>query len=134
MKIFRTVGILAVVLLIASAYMPWAYINYGLLHNAVLTGMDTGKTNYGKPAVLNLIFGVLFLATVLIPRVWAKRLGIFFAIVVLAWNLRNYFLFPCEMGYCPERRIGLYLTLLAAVAIMVSALLPYVPERPEDDD
>lgn len=133
MKIFRTIGILAVVLLVVSAYLPWAYIDYGLLHRAVLTGMDTGKTNYGKPAFLNLIFGALFLITVLIPRVWAKRIGIFFAIVVLAWNLRNYFLFACEMGYCPEKKIGLYLTVLAAILVMICALLPYVPHMPEDD-
>lgn len=119
----------AVVLLGISAFLPWAYIDHGLLHKAVLTGMDTGKTNYGKPAILNLIFAPLFLATVLIPRVWAKRTGIFLAVVLLAWNLRNYYLFPCEMGYCPERRIGLYLTLLSALAIMVASVLPYMPEN-----
>jgi len=129
MKIFRTIGILSVVLLVISAFLPWAYIDYGLLHKAVLTGMDTGKTNYGKPAILNLVFGCLFLMTIFIPKVWAKRTGIFFAVIVLAWNLRNFNLFPCEMGYCPERKIGLYLTLLSAIAIMVCSVLPYVPEK-----
>lgn len=129
MKIFRTVGIVAVAVLLVSAFLPWAYIDFGLLHKAVLTGMDTGKTNYGKPAILNLVFAPLFLITIFIPKVWAKRTGIFLGVLVLAWNLRNFYLFSCEMGYCPERRIGLYLTVLAAIAVMVSAVLPYVPEK-----
>ncbi|HEX5554772.1 MAG TPA: hypothetical protein VFX43_16135 [Chitinophagaceae bacterium] len=131
MKIFNRIGIAAVIVLIVSAFLPWAYIDFGLLHNALLTGMDTGATTYGKPGILNIFFGVLFLATVLIPKLWAKRIGIFLGVVILAWNLRNYFLFHCEMGYCPDRRIGLYLSLLAGIAIMVCAVLPYVPEKEE---
>lgn len=129
MKIFRTIGILGIILLIVSSYLPWVYIDFGSLHEAILTGMDTGKTYYGKPALLGVIFALLFLPTLLIPKVWAKRTGIFFAVVVLAWSIRNLSLFHCEMGYCPEKRIGLYLYVLSAAAIMVSALLPYVPEK-----
>jgi hypothetical protein len=129
MKISRTLGIAAVILIIISGFLPWVYIDYGKLHEALLTGMDTGATNYGKPAVLNIIFGVLFFCTILIPKLWAKRTGIFFGVVILAWNLRNFYLFQCEMGYCPEKRIGLYLTLLAALVIMVCAVLPYVPPK-----
>ena len=129
MKTFRTIGIAAIILLFISAFLPWVYINFGKLHDAYLTGMNTGITNYGKPAILGLFFSFLFLITVFIPKVWAKRTGIFFAVIVLAWGIRNYFLFTCEMGYCPHRQIGLYLTLLASLAIMVSALTPYVPEE-----
>lgn len=128
MKIFRTIGIAAVILLFISAYLPWVYINFGKLHNAFLTGMNTGITEYGKPAILGLFFSLLFLITIFIPKVWAKRTGILFAVIVLAWGIRNYFLFTCEMGYCPHRQIGLYLTVLASLAIMASALMPYVPE------
>lgn len=129
MKFVRSAGILAASVLIVSAYLPWAYIDYGLLHHALLTGMDTGKTNYGSPGMLNLFFGVLFLVTIFIPKVWAKRSGIFFGVVLLAWNLRNFYLFQCEMGYCPEKRIGLYLSLVAAIAVMVCSVFPYVPEK-----
>lgn len=128
MKIFRTIGITAVILLFISAYLPWVYINFGKLHNAFLTGMNTGITEYGKPAILGLFFSLLFLITIFIPKVWAKRTGILFAVIVLAWGIRNYFLFTCEMGYCPHRQVGLYLTVLASLAIMASALMPYVPE------
>lgn len=128
MKIFRTIGIAAVILLFISAYLPWVYINFGELHHANLTGMNTGITNYGKPAILGLFFSILYLITIFIPKVWAKRTGIFFAVIVIAWGIRNYFLFTCESGYCPQRRIGLYLTVLASLAIMASALMPYVPE------
>lgn len=129
MKVFKYIGITAVILLIISAYLPWVYIDFGSLHEATLTGMDTGKTTYGKPALLGIIFAVLFFITVFIPKVWAKRTGIFFAVVVIAWNIKNFYLFHCEMGYCPEKKIGLYLTVLSSMAIMISALLPYVPEE-----
>ncbi len=122
------IGIAAVILLFISAYLPWVYINFGKLHNAFLTGMNTGITEYGKPAILGLFFSLLFLITIFIPKVWAKRTGILFAVIVLAWGIRNYFLFTCEMGYCPHRQVGLYLTVLASLAIMASALMPYVPE------
>lgn len=133
MKIFRTIGIAAVILLFISAYLPWVYINFGKLHHAFLTGMNTGITNYGKPAILGLFFSLLFLITIFIPKIWAKRTGILFGVIVLAWGIRNYFLFTCEMGYCPHRQIGLYLTVLASIAIMVSSLLPYVPETKMDN-
>jgi hypothetical protein len=132
MKIFNRIGMAAVIVLIGSSFLPWAYIDYGLLHNALLTGMDTGATNYGKPGILNIFFGVLFFITILIPKVWAKRTGIFLAVVILAWSLRNFFLFRCEMGYCPEKRIGLYLCLIAAGVIMVCAVLPYLPEKEQE--
>lgn len=133
MKIMRPISIAFVILLLVSGFLPWAYIDFGTLKDTLLTGMDTGATNYGKPAVMNFIFGVLFFITILIPKVWAKRTGLFFAVVILAWNLRNFFLFQCEMGYCPEKKIGLYLVLLSSIAIMVCATLPYVPEKREDN-
>lgn len=132
MKIFRTVGIASVVLLFISAFLPWVYINFGLLHNAFLSGMNTGHTNYGKPAILGLFFATLFFITILIPKVWAKRLGIFFAVIVFSWAGRNYFLFRCEMGYCPHRQIGLYLTILASLGVLIASLLPYVPEEEQN--
>lgn len=129
MKIIRPLSVAVVLLLIISGFLPWVYIDFGKLHDAVLTGMDTGATNYGKPALMNIIFGTLFFITIWIPKVWVKRTGLFFGVVLLAWNLRNFFLFQCEMGYCPEKRIGLYLTLIAAILIMVCATMPYVPEK-----
>lgn len=129
MKIMRPVSIAAVILLIISGFLPWVYIDFGTLHHAMLTGMNTEGTNYGKPAFLSILFSILFFITIWIPKVWAKRTGLFFGVVILSWNLRNFYLFQCEMGYCPEKKIGLYLTLLAAIVIMISAALPYVPEK-----
>ncbi len=129
MKAFRIVGILSVVLLFVSAFLPWVYINSGDLHNATLTGMDTGASLYGKPALLGLIFAVLYLITIFIHKVWIKISGVFFGVVVLAWTIRNYTLFQCVLNYCPEKKIGLYLTVLAALGIMVAALVPYMPDK-----
>lgn len=129
MKIFRTVGVAAALLAIVSAYLPWVYIDAGTLHGT-LSGMNTRGSNFGEPGLLTITFAILFLLSAVIPRVWAKRAGLFFAVVIVAWNIRNLALFTrCEMGYCPVLRVGMYLTLVASAAIMLAAVLPYMPPR-----
>lgn len=129
MKAFRTAGILSVILLFISAFLPWVYINSGDLHHATLTGMDTGTSVYGKPALMGLIFALLYLITIFLHKVWIKVAGVFFGVVVIAWAIRNYTLFQCALNYCPDKKIGLYLTMLAALGIMVAALVPYMPDK-----
>lgn len=128
MKIFRTLGIIACLVIVISAFLPWVRIE--LIHDTY-TGMYTGKDNYyGKPGYINIFFAILFLVFSLINRVWAKRTNIFFGALIAAWNLRNLIVLThCEMGYCPQKMIGLYLTVLSAAVILVAALLPYVPEE-----
>lgn len=125
MKLFRNIGFASVVLLAASSFLPWVYI--APIHET-LTGMSTPHTNYGSPALLSLILAALYLACLLIPRLWAKRSGIFLAAFLVAWNLRNYLIMTrCEMGYCPEKKIGIYLVELFSLLILASACVPYLP-------
>ncbi|WP_344978036.1 hypothetical protein [Compostibacter hankyongensis] len=124
-KLFHYLGMAAAVLMIVSAYLPWIYI---APIQATYSGMDTGTSNFGAPGILNIGLGILFLIFSLIPRIWAKRTNLFIGAAMVAWNIRNYFIFAhCEMGYCPEKKIGLYLTLILGLLMLVAAMLPYVP-------
>jgi hypothetical protein len=120
----QPIGVLAVVLLVVSCYLPWIYI--GPLQ-ASITGMHAPGTSFGKPGLLNIILGVLAAVFFLIPRIWAKRINIFVAALGMAWAARNFLLLPkCENGFCPEKQAGLFLLLISAIIIIICALLPDV--------
>lgn len=115
-------GILAVLLQVAAAFLPWVYIESKGL---TLTGLDTTGTNYGKPSYLHLIFAAFFLAFTLIPRLWAKRVNLLVVALNLAWALRNFFMVAsCQGGECPVKKAGLFLSLTASILILLSALFP----------
>lgn len=121
-RILKWVGILAVLLQVAAAFLPWVYIESKEL---TLTGMDTTGTNYGKPSYLHLVFAAFFLLFTLIPRLWAKRVNLLVVALNLAWALRNFFMVAsCQGGECPVKKAGLFLSLLASVLMLLSALFP----------
>jgi hypothetical protein len=122
MRYLKWIGLLAVVVLIISCFLPWLYI---AILNVSITGMDTTGTNYGKPGYLHIIFSILFIAFTLIQRLWAKRSNILVVALNIAWAVRNYFILStCQAGECPDRKIGIYLMLIASMIMLVSALFP----------
>ena len=121
-RILKWLGILAVLLQVAASFLPWVYIES---KDLTLTGLDTTGTNYGKPSYLHILFAAIFLIFTLIPRLWAKRINLLVVALNLAWALRNFFFFSsCQGGECPVKKAGLYLSLLASVIILFSALFP----------
>ncbi|MBK8953279.1 MAG: hypothetical protein IPM85_14415 [Chitinophagaceae bacterium] len=73
MHYIKGLGIVAFLLLVIACFLPWIAVAGP---NISAGGMDAGGTNFGKPGVLHLILGVLFLALHLIPRLWAKRVNV----------------------------------------------------------
>ncbi|MCF3108514.1 hypothetical protein LL912_06970 [Niabella sp. CC-SYL272] len=125
MKIFsrsQWLALLAAIILAIACFMPWSKIqSMGL----VLSGVDTTGTRYGSPAYNHFILTAVILLLTFIARIWAKRLNLLFGVLNLAWAIRNFILFGrCEAGDCPERQVGLYLVLLAAVILMLTILFP----------
>ena len=115
-------GILAVLLQVAAAFLPWVYIESKEL---TLTGLDTTGTNYGKPSYLHIIFAAFFLVFTLIPRLWAKRVNLLVVALNLAWAMRNFFMVSsCQGGECPVKKAGLFLSLTASILMLLSALFP----------
>jgi hypothetical protein len=90
-----------------------------------VSGVDATGTNFGKPGYFHFLLAALFLICTLVARVWAKRLNLLFTALNLGWAIRNVFILAaCSGGDCPERKMGIWLMLLASVLMLVSALFP----------
>lgn len=132
MRYSKWVGIFGVVLLYIAAYQPWITV---VSKNITITGMDTAGTNFGKPALMNLIVGGISAVFLLYSSVMAKRANIFFCAFNIAWVIRNYVLISmCRGGECPEKKFGLYLLMLSAVIIMLASLFPDIKIKAETND
>lgn len=132
MKYSKWVGIFGVVLLYIAAYQPWITV---VSKNITITGMDTLGTNFGKPALMNLIVSGISAVFLLYSSVMAKRANIFFCAFNIAWSIRNYVLISmCRGGECPQRKFGLYLLMLSAVIIMLASLFPDIKIKAETND
>ncbi len=122
MRYFKWVGVLSVIALIVACFLPWVLIQS---QNLVISGVDSGGTNFGKPGYFNFLMAIFFLAFTFIQRLWAKRVNLLIVAFNLAWAVRNFFIITtCEGGECPKHKIGLYLMLGASLVMLISALLP----------
>lgn len=122
MKHSNIIGVIASVLLIIFCFLPWVYIQS---IDTVVTGIQTGATNYGKPGFMHIVLSVIATILFITPKVWAKRTNIFVATFNLAWSFRNYLLIThCEMGECPEKKWGIYAIMIVSFIVFMMTLLP----------
>jgi hypothetical protein len=122
MRIVKYIGLLAGIVLIASCFFPWVVI---LSRQITVTGIDSTGTNFGRPGYFHFVMAAFFLLFTLTPRVWAKRANLLITALNLGWSVRNFFIISaCEAGECPVRKLGLILSLVASIAMLVSALFP----------
>ncbi len=122
MRYMKWIGLLAALLLTASCFTPWIFIGS---KNITISGVDATGTNYGKPGYFHFFLTAVFLFCTFMPRVWAKRINLLVTALNLGWCLRNFFILAtCSGGECPVRQTGLWLSLLASVLMLISALFP----------
>ena len=122
MKYSKWVGLLGVALLVVAAYQPWVWV---ASKNITISGMHATGTNFGRPALLNLIVSGFAATCFIMNSVMAKRANLFFCAFNLAWTVRNFIIVSiCRGGECPEKKLGLYILLAASVIMMIAALLP----------
>ena len=129
MKYSQWIGIAAALLLVAACYMPWAYFpDLG----KEFTGFFSEQNRYGRPGRVLTFSSLAMMLLFLIPKVWAKRTNMVVAAITIAFAIRSYILFTaCYRGICPEKRIGVFLVLLAAAATLAATLLPDLAVRQE---
>jgi hypothetical protein len=129
MKYSQWMGIAAALLLVAACFMPWAY--FPDLQKD-FTGFFSEKNIYGRPGKVLIFFSAIEILFFAIPRVWAKRANIFVSALAIAFSVKSYILYTsCYGGLCPEKRVGIFLVLAAALIGLVAALLPDLPLKME---
>jgi len=125
----KWIGLLAVILLIVSCFLPWVIISS---KDIVVSGVDSTGTNFGKPGYTHFVLGFFFIIFHFIPRLWAKRVNLLVVALNIAWAIRNYFIISmCREGECPEKQIGLWLVLFASVLMLIAALFPDIKLKEE---
>ena len=122
MKYSKWIGVTACLLLIAACFIPWAW--YPDLQKD-FNGFFSEEGRYGRPGKILVFFSVVCMILFLIPRLWAKRFNLLFGTLSLAWGIRCYFVYTaCYLGICPEKKLGIFLVVVAPLIITVAAVLP----------
>ena len=129
MRYIKWVGLLAVVLLIGSCFLPWVIITS---KNIIVSGVDSTGTNFGRPGYTHFVLSFFFILFHFMPKLWAKRWNLVIAALNIAWAVRNYFIISmCREGECPEKQIGLWLAILGSVLMLLAALFPDIKFKDE---
>jgi hypothetical protein len=125
MKYSKWIGLLAAVTVFVVCYKAWIYVPSAKLE---IGGMfATGKQNFGRPGLVNMIMTGGSFLMFLLPYIWAKRSNIFLCAFNIAWACRNYILLSkCYGGDCPVIKPGLYLLLLASAIMLAMSFIPDV--------
>ena len=129
MRYMKWIGLVAVILLVVSCFLPWVII---ISKNIVVSGVDSTGTNFGKPGYTHFVLSFFFIIFHFIPKLWAKRVNLLIVALNIAWAIRNFFIISmCREGECPEKQIGLWLVMLASALMLVAALFPDVRLKEE---
>jgi hypothetical protein len=118
----RWIAFGAFVLLVVACFMPWTY------HADILktfTGVYSEKNIYGKPAKFLLIAGGLSALFAFIPKLWLKRTALFLSGLNVAYAIKTFLMYgACYLGYCPEKKTGLFLMLVSTIILLLAAMFP----------
>ncbi len=135
-KLFMYLGLATALLLLITCFLPWtSYPDVNLTFTGFnvepfATGNFYGKAGY-PVAVLTVIVGLLFL----IPRIWAKRLAVFIAGLLLSYTIRTYIIFTSGVVEGDVvKHAGIYLLVLCSALLFLSSLFPYMPLQKRDVD
>lgn len=123
----RITGIAAAALVIISAFLPWLSIASKQL---VFTGLDTKGSSFGEPGMLNIGLSVICILFFAIGKRAASLANLFSSAFLLAWSFRNLLIFSrCEMGECPHREYGIFLSLAGAILVFLCVLMQKTPVK-----
>ncbi len=113
-------GIVAAVLVIISAFLPWITVES---KHFLFTGLQTTGSAFGEPGKVNIFLAAIIILLFALNKPWTPRVNIFVSGFLMAWAFRNFLIFSrCEMGECPDRQIGLYLSLLGGVVCFLCVM------------
>lgn len=122
MKYSKWIGIVACLALVAICFMPWTYhADIG----KTFTGFFSEKNAYGRPGKFFIFFCSFFILMSVINKVWARRVNLFMAAIMVAYAIKTYILYAsCYNAYCPEKQVGIYLLIVCNLLILATAIFP----------
>lgn len=121
-KILQKLGLVACIALVVSCLMPWGY--YADVKET-FTGFYSYNNNYGKPGKFLTIIAVAAFILMWLPKIWAKRTNLFLCALGVGYALKSYVLYTsCYNAYCPEKKAGVYLMLVATIVMLLSSAFP----------
>jgi hypothetical protein len=122
MKYSQYIGVAAAIILVGACFLPWAF--YPDL-NKDFTGFFSEQNNYGRPGKLFSILAVIATTLFLIPKIWAKRWNLLIGAITVAYAIKSFVLFSsCYNTICPEKKIGIWIMLLASFVLLIMTFLP----------
>jgi hypothetical protein len=121
-KILQRIGIIACVLLAVACFMPWSY--YADIKET-FTGFYSFQNQYGKPGKFLCMTAIVAFTLMMLPKIWAKRTNLFICALGVGYAVKTYILFTsCYNAYCPEKKSGIYLMMIATLLMLVSSAFP----------
>ena len=118
----KWIAVFASVMLVVACFLPWAY--YPDI-DKVFTGFFSESNLYGKPGKWLTVMAVISLLCQFLPNIFYKRANLLLMALNVAYAIKSYIVFAsCYHGYCPEKKIGIYLMLIASILLMVAAVFP----------
>jgi hypothetical protein len=129
----KWIAVFASVLLVVACFLPWAY--YPDI-DKVFTGFFSENNLYGKPGKWLTVMAVISLLCQFLPNIFYKRANLLLMALNVAYAIKSYIVFAsCYHGYCPEKKIGIYLMLIASILLMIAAVFPSgrVKSIPDDN-
>jgi hypothetical protein len=118
----RWIALGAFVLLVVACFMPWTYhADIG----KTFTGFYSENNIYGKPAKFLLIAGGLSALFAFLPKLWLKRTALFLSGLNVAYAIKTFLMYgACYLGYCPEKKMGLFLMLVSTIMLLLVSMFP----------
>ena len=124
MKYSQIIGFFLALVVIATCFFPWVIIESKQL---TITGFHTVGTNFGRPGIFIFFTAGLSLILFLLKKIWAKRLNVFITTFCFAWSISKYLMLSaCYAGECPEKKIALFILVVAAAVMMLMSFLPKI--------
>ena len=128
LKFLHWLGIIACISLVISCFLPWSYYADASIVNEAdrtFTGFYSYQNNYGKPGKMLVLTATISLILILLPKIWAKRTNLFICALGVGYAIKSYILFvSCYNAYCPEKKIGIYLMLVATILMLICSAFP----------
>ncbi|MEO6404743.1 MAG: hypothetical protein ABIY51_12815 [Ferruginibacter sp.] len=122
MRYSKWIGIITGLIIIMACFMPWTY--HADIHKN-FTGFFSEQNMYGRPGIFLTILAVISIGLLLANRVWARRGHIFVSAILISYAIKTFILFTaCYNAYCPERKAGIYLVLIASFIMLIIAVVP----------